>query len=49
MKNELERIKNRLMQRPFCKTFICLVRREKLEDELLPEWFVKLVNWTMSE
>lgn len=49
MKNELDRIKKRLMHRPFCRTFICLIRREKLEEGILPKWFTQLVNWVIGE
>ena len=49
MSNELTRIRNQLLQRPFCRTFICLIRREELEEGILPKWFTKSVNWAISE
>ena len=48
MGNELSIIRARLLQKPYCKTFMCLVRREKLAEELFPQWLTRLVNWTIS-
>lgn len=47
-KNTLK-LKEYLERKPFCKTFMCLLKRERLQDGIMPQWFTDLVNWTMSE
>ena len=37
------------MKKPFRKAFLCLLKREPLQDGIMPEWFTKLINWTLSD
>lgn len=45
MNTEIQRIQQHLKTLPFCKTFFCLCKKEKLEDGVMPAWFTKIVNW----
>ena len=40
-----EQIKDHVAHLPFCETFLCLWRKEKLRDGVMPVWLTKLINW----
>lgn len=43
------KIEEYLKKKPFCTTFMCILKKEKLPDGIMPKWFTVLVNWTMSD
>lgn len=48
MKQPINKITSHLSQLPFCETFLCLWRRSKLRDGVMPPWFTKVINWTIE-
>ena len=49
MKNQKEKIFKHLSQLPFCKTFWCLLKKEKLEEGVMPKRVTELVNWCIGK
>ena len=41
----LDQIKEHISHLPFCETFLCLWRREKLRDGVMPQWFTRMEKW----
>lgn len=48
---EIQEVFKMLQKRKFpcCITFMCLLRGEELEADIMPRWFTRLVNWTVRE
>lgn len=49
MQEEIRRMKEHCAQLPFCRTFMCLLKKEALPEGIMPKWLTKLVNWCVSE
>ena len=49
MHEEFIRMKEHCSQLPFCKTFLCLWRKEILPEGVMPRWLTRLVNWCITE
>lgn len=41
----LSQIRDHISHLPFCETFLCLCRKEKLRDGVMPQWFTGFINW----
>lgn len=49
MEEEIRRMKEHCSQLPFCRTFLCLLKKETLPEGIMPRWLTKIVNWCVSE